>query len=126
MCLDQIQNRKIPDSLKQGTGWKVFKTGFNGNPGLFFEYFNSPRYKPVVTDRWLTAAPKRVFGDTFWYNSGFHIWRTRKAARAYSSWTGNNRCVRKVEYCGATVFGRQNDHDVIVADKMFVISRSRG
>lgn len=98
MCLDTISKRK---PAKTGFGWKVFIR--HANPDFVV---SSCIYKRYPVGAWLEAEKVEVsteFGSAT-YITGFHIFKTLKAARAYKSWFPQE-AIRRVQYRRARLSG---------------------
>ena len=116
MCLHRVtkQNPK-----KEGYGWKVFEKTKCG--GLVGQFYNGAKFKEGV---WNTDKNPGVIKDdvyrNFTYPAGFHIYKTRQAARVNRH--SLTETVRKVRYKEALVEGELNDDKVIVARKIFIFT----
>jgi hypothetical protein len=118
MCLNTLCDRELKQSEKQGIGWKVFS---KAGSGLVFEYkmFNDKSEVPV--GRWLKAEHNFVEAYGFCYTSGFHVFRTRCAARNWKSNGLGYQCICKVKYRKVMYLGIQKYHEVLVVDEILVL-----
>jgi hypothetical protein len=126
VCLTYVDETASPRKRlsfpRQGWGWKVFDTR---GERYDFQYFAHPIFQ---FDKWLKAEEVLLFAatDGSRYNSGFHIFASKKAAER---WCGaNDESVLRVRYRGLTFVGRQSTglasttvHSaVLVAREIFV------
>jgi hypothetical protein len=77
---------------------------------------------PVVLDEWQKANTKRKLGWALVsvdhsYRSGFHGWVTKDDAE---QWAGSRDVIIPVYFRKVRTRGKQNGHDAVVADEMFV------
>ena len=128
MCLETIDSKKdtIKKYGKSGYGWKVFsKTRGGGIRGEIFHMMENPyetgkRYKAIVEENSLRYTP------------GFHVFKTRKAARNWTyAYLRHSVVVRRVKWSTPIASGGQpsvwsefNNKpplDVIVAKYMTIL-----
>lgn len=116
MCLATVDEKKRKfSSNKLQRGWKVVEVEV---PYLEAE-FSHFKFRPG----WNKAVSSKSFEKEEGYIRGFHIWKTRKAARKWNSLGWNNRYhILPVYFYPSQVVatGTQSDNKVIVTSKMFI------
>jgi hypothetical protein len=118
MCLSHVE--EIPKQIKKRKiGWKMFY-GFNSEdlrPYLYPPNGNKLSIFGYKIGKWYTST-KEILGFYPTYESGFHIYQTKKEAISrHNSWN-----VHKVEYDDVVAYGKQDGQRVIVARKMRILS----
>jgi len=109
MCLN-IVTSTTRDRKREGFGWKVFtvRSGI-----LSYEYFGGA----ISEEIWLKSKDNGAVD----YPLGFHLFRTRKAAR---KWKSSIQRVRKAKFKDVLAEGFLSYYDklpVIVAKEMFIL-----
>lgn len=107
MCLDTITGK--PEKT-EGWGWKCFGWATATRVGAYLYGTDLPRGK------WVKAVPFLGVAGKEPYETGFHIEKSRRSARGWRSWQGEQ--VLKVQYRGAYLEGRQAGEPVVVASEI--------
>lgn len=104
MCVTQTE----PATRKTGIGYKVFNIR---NGQLVSEFCGG--IDPRPTRRWLKAT-----GGHSSYGAGWHIFTSVQSAKEWAD--DCFQAIRKVEYRGAFLVGKQGDLKVIVAKEIYI------
>ena len=113
MCLSTIDYTE-PDPKVTGYGWKVYGRTKSGE--LLPDYFGPRGYgdfQPLPIDQWLPRAHHHRRRPPLPYRTGYHVFKTRKDARAWK--LGLSDTVRKVKWRGLLAAGSQTGRAVTVA-----------
>lgn len=121
MCLDCIKEIKFTDK-KLKRGWKVVKKVVKREIG---ERLTGDIQPYDFTIGWNTAKNLNKSLRTLWenlpYTCGFHIWKTREAARQWKTWDQNKYIIPVYFYPSQVIVtGIQDYYDVIVTSKLFI------
>jgi hypothetical protein len=119
MCLSKITNNKRQNI--SGTGWKIV-----GNWNLPPDKFYSPvRFVLYSYNKNLKSSSVKLLGgcNTI-YKSGFHIFKTRQAARKHWIWQKRNSedklKIVKVNYKDIICEGLDDNSETLIVKEMFV------
>lgn len=107
MCLSQITKTYSKRDKTEGFGWKV--VSINDNDTFRFPFFHNSKSNRY--NQWLRRVINKVNDFcTVEYDSGFHIFKTRKDARTYKGTFSDEKIV-KVQYKGIVCEGFQKDYN---------------
>uniref|UniRef100_A0A6M3JGS3 Uncharacterized protein n=1 Tax=viral metagenome TaxID=1070528 RepID=A0A6M3JGS3_9ZZZZ len=131
MCLSELSYNLKEEFRGKTFGWKVFEKGpitkklFPQIEGL---------QKVLQLNRWLDELDFRsnkqhkklsTNNTNHPYPTGWHIFLTRKGARAWSR-DCNGNVIRKVEFKEPVAYGFQYEYPIVVAKKILIVPNSRG
>lgn len=105
MCLSIVTKRYPKKDSTEGYGWKVFEETKKGFTGPIF--CSCSGYKKAKLYR---RKIRKIGSGIDVYDSGFHIFLTRKDAKKYKA---NGEIIKKVAYKGIICDGIQNETDGI-------------
>ena len=106
MCLTEITQKYPQKDKSEGYGWKIvgIKTWYSKG-----EVDTPCYYVKLTPNKWIRRKISTVFSTNGReYQSGFHIFKTRKDARAhwlYNNNYSNNKKIIKVKYRGIVCEG---------------------
>lgn len=113
MCLSQITKRYSKRDKTEGFGWKTVY--INDNDTFRFPFYS---HKLNRYNQWLRRVINKVNDFcTVEYDSGFHIFKTRKDARTYKGSFHDEKVV-KVQYKGIVCEGFQAAYDTTLKQKV--------
>lgn len=120
MCLSTVTKiYKNPDNPRKNMGYVILRKGKKG----FFPWVINIR-KAYKIGEWRDSnRTKRCLDSDYKteYELGFHIWKTLKAATAWSVGNDDDEVIAKVEFKDVVALGIQNHNKVIVARKRKII-----
>ena len=126
MCLNKVTKRE-PHNRRIVNGFKVIL--YNPTRSVFAA---SNRKTHLEADVWMKAEKVEIEtdsqldknGDPVIYTSGFHVWRSKKAAEAWleDTWA-DDPYVIPVRGKGIRVIGTQDGHRVYVCDELHINSK---
>jgi hypothetical protein len=126
MCLETFKTQ--PSNDKTGYGWKVFKLKSNRQLRFQFRQHNNSFIVPI--NKWLINKNKESICTQYGnYHSGFHIFTNYESAVLYENgWSPLGLCIRKVQYKGINVIGKQYSDDLtqlktLVVREMLVLPK---
>lgn len=112
MCLEKITKKYPKKDKTEGFGYKVILHNRARNRFMFLFYYDN--FKTHEYNKWVKrrihpiCSGSNILPNTFFeYDSGFHIFKTRKAARIYKDEYISARVV-KVQYKGIVCEGIQS------------------
>jgi hypothetical protein len=122
MCLSTVDKIYDKNDKTEGHGWKIVNKLDNKR----FNFLHFPQQKSQLFNKWLKRNKVRTITATNRtnYNSGFHIYKTRDAARShYNGYYGK---IVKVLYKGIVCSGKQtigyeNPKECLVVQQIMVI-----
>lgn len=123
MCLDVIVKHTNPTGETK-IGYKVFRRHRHLKNEVEFPYYELRGCRKVRTGEWLHAVSvSETTLESQYYHTGFHIFtslRNAKRYRRHELLQPEKVVVVKVFYNQARIRGKQNEMNVVIADRMFV------